>query len=290
MIALQQEKTSTLELNEIERDTATQTRLYIDSEKVEQYAEAMKEGAEFDPIITFYDGSRYYLADGWHRLHAADQAGKNTIKTIIYEGTKRDAIWYALHANVKHGKQLTSADKRRAVGIALDDAEWSCLPDREIAKHCGCSYTTVQRIRKENETDSDTLCQNSLASKNGTPFANDSLSSSTPSDYQEPPQEFDDDLDEEDAVLNEIAAQFKQVLSHFSKGKALLNQILEDPSHGGHLTSKYSRIKEHYGQLRWIIRQATPTEWCEEGNCKGCQSCKGTGYLTLEQVERKKRK
>lgn len=289
-----------LELNEIERDTATQTRLYIDSEKVEQYAEAMKEGAEFDPIITFYDGSRYYLADGWHRLHAADQAGKNTIKTIIYEGTKRDAIWYALNANTKHGKQLTNADKRRAVTIALEDSEWACLSDRAIARHCGCNDKTVGNIRRE-LTASAEIPQNSLASKNGTPFANDSLGSSTPSDYQEPPEEFDDEVDadlEEDAseeqaeeidpILQDLAEPYKQVLSLLTKAKSILTELAEDPDNGGHLASKITRVTHNYEQLRWDIRQAMPTAWCKDGNCEGCPTCKGTTFLTLAQVQREK--
>jgi hypothetical protein len=42
----------------------------------------------------------------------------------------------------------TNAEKRKAVEAFLADEQWSKWSDREIAKHCGVSHSSVLRLRK----------------------------------------------------------------------------------------------------------------------------------------------
>jgi hypothetical protein len=42
---------------------------------VQNYADALEEGANFPPVTLFYDGSAYWLADGFH----CTAAGKESI-------------------------------------------------------------------------------------------------------------------------------------------------------------------------------------------------------------------
>jgi uncharacterized ParB-like nuclease family protein len=57
-----------------------------------EYGEELEAGAKFPPVVVFYDGEKYWLADGYHRLAAHATAGKETIAAEVHEGTKRDAI------------------------------------------------------------------------------------------------------------------------------------------------------------------------------------------------------
>jgi hypothetical protein len=48
-----------------------QSRLLLDSEKVELFANLMKEGQEFPPVQVSEDGEVYQLWDGYHRQQAS---------------------------------------------------------------------------------------------------------------------------------------------------------------------------------------------------------------------------
>lgn len=137
----------TLNTQAIRVDGGTQARVQINNDAVADYAEAIKDGAEFPPVVVFFDGADYFLADGYHRLHASNTAGKTSIQADVRVGTLRDAVLYSLGANATHGLRPSSDDKRKSVATMLADAEWSQLSIRSIAKHCGCSHTLVIRMK-----------------------------------------------------------------------------------------------------------------------------------------------
>jgi len=138
--------TKTILLNDLRIDGQTQARVSVNLETVAHYAEM--EEHELPPIIVFFDGVNYWLADGFHRYHAAVSRGKKSnIVADVRKGTQRDAVLFSLNANVSHGLSLTSEDKRNAVLIMLNDPEWCELSNHAIARHCGCSHMTVGRLR-----------------------------------------------------------------------------------------------------------------------------------------------
>lgn len=141
--------TEQIELSKIRTDGGTQSRVGINLEKVHEYAEAMEEGAEFDDIVLFYDGTNYWLTDGFHRHAAAKKIKRETINAEVHQGTQRDAVLESAGANSKHGLPRTNSDKRRAVMTLLNDAEWSQWSDREIAKRTGTSNRFVSNLRHE---------------------------------------------------------------------------------------------------------------------------------------------
>lgn len=55
--------------------------------------------------------------------------------------------------NDAHGLPRNNADKRKAVGMLLDDAEWRDNSDRWIAETCKVSHTLVQNMRPQVATD-----------------------------------------------------------------------------------------------------------------------------------------
>ncbi len=71
---------SSLPIRSIRTDHTIQQRAkLLDNGIVAEYSEAMQAGCQFPPVIVYYDGANHWLADGYHRLEAADEAGKKTI-------------------------------------------------------------------------------------------------------------------------------------------------------------------------------------------------------------------
>lgn len=135
-----------LKIEQIEIDAGTQTRAAIHEDTVTDYAEAMTEGKKFPPVVVFYNGTHYFLADGFHRMMAAIRNGWKEIDADIRKGSRIDALKLSLGANTGHGLRRTILDKRRCVEIALK--EFSKLTDPIIAKMCGVSQPFVLSIRK----------------------------------------------------------------------------------------------------------------------------------------------
>jgi hypothetical protein len=125
----------------------TQCREAIDSQAVEEYAEAMRGGEVFPPVEVFQDGTAYLLGDGFHRVEAAYLAGFTEIEANVRQGGMIEAIRYALNANSRHGLRRTHADIARAVRIAYDNRIALGLGEvpsaRAVAKMIGCSHHTV---------------------------------------------------------------------------------------------------------------------------------------------------
>ncbi len=138
-----------LDIFSIRVDGGTQPRHGLNQAVVSEYAEAMLDGAVFPAVTVFYDGTTYWLADGYHRLQAARKAELTKIAAKICQGSRRDAVLYSVGANANHGLRRTNADKRRAVETLLRDEEWSQWSDREIARCTGLSNRFVSNLRSE---------------------------------------------------------------------------------------------------------------------------------------------
>ncbi len=146
-------RTMQLELSQLHTDGGTQPRVAINDDTVTEYAEALREGVKFPPVVAFRDSAKYWLADGFHRYHAHRRAGLDKIEVDIREGTLREAILYSVGANTEHGLRRTNADKRKAVTTMLtndlvakedDGTPWS---DRAIARRCGVHHDYVGKVR-----------------------------------------------------------------------------------------------------------------------------------------------
>jgi len=153
-----------LELTKVQK--GAQVREAINEATVAEYVERIESGVQFPPIIVFFDGNNYWIADGWHRLMAHERSGCLTISAEVKRGGERDALQYALSANSAHGLQRTNADKRNAVEIALADPEWSKLSTREIADLCAVSHNLVAEIRR-GLSPADKAAQNNQARQTG---------------------------------------------------------------------------------------------------------------------------
>lgn len=135
-----------VELEKIDIYGGTQTRVATNDSAIIAYSEAMEEGAQFPPITVFFDGSQYWLADGFHRYLAAKRIGSDSLEADIHEGGRTDALIHALGANSSNGLFRSSEDKHNAVEIALE--EWWDRSNSQIAEICKVSNGLVGRVRK----------------------------------------------------------------------------------------------------------------------------------------------
>lgn len=158
-------------LTEVSIDSDLQPRAMITESIVEEYAEAMSNGSSFPPITVFSDGEKNWLADGYHRFHAARKAGLDKISAEFRTGTKLDALKYALSANTKHGLRRSQEDRKRAVLIAL--REFGSHSNREIARMVSVDDKTVAKYRTE--SNGNALRRNSAHSKEVFNFFNEYL-------------------------------------------------------------------------------------------------------------------
>jgi hypothetical protein len=140
-----------IRLDAIVFDAGTQVRAAINEDTVADYAAAMEAGVKFPPVVLFFDSTRYYMADGFHRGHAARRIGAEDIPAVVTVGTRTDALWYALGANKVNGARLTTADKRQAILLALK--AWPEYSSTRIAEQVGCDFRYVSRIKDEARQD-----------------------------------------------------------------------------------------------------------------------------------------
>ena len=125
----------------------------MSEEVVLDYQAVYERGGNMPPITLFFDGERYWLGDGFHRVESRLRASNGninpTIDAEVQRGTQRDALLHALKANGSHGLRRSNADKRRVVETMLRDDEWVTWSNRKVAEHCGVSDPFAGKIREE---------------------------------------------------------------------------------------------------------------------------------------------
>jgi hypothetical protein len=139
-----------LEMAKIRVDGDTQTRAEINSWAVEEFAESIKQGADFPPVVVFHDEEgNYWLSSGFHRYFAHLHNRARFINASVRKGTVRDARLFSAGSNITHGMRRTNEDKQYAIRLILKDPEWGKWSASKIGEHCGVSHTTVNTIRNE---------------------------------------------------------------------------------------------------------------------------------------------
>ncbi len=143
-----------VELRLIIVDPLIQQRCKTSKKVVSEYAQAMRDDANFPPLTVFCSDGDYILADGFTRKKAQEKAHPNNthIECEVLPGDRDDALLFACGANATHGMPRTNADKRKAVKTLLGCEKWSNWSDRQIAQQCNVSHPFVAKIRRRLET------------------------------------------------------------------------------------------------------------------------------------------
>lgn len=82
-----------------------------------------------------FDGSDYWLFDGYHRLEAMKQAGFNTCEAVIYRGSRRDA--YRRYIKDKLRSQGRIQVFKHCIKALSEDSEWSNTGYKTMARLFG---------------------------------------------------------------------------------------------------------------------------------------------------------
>jgi len=154
-------ETRRITVAQLRTDGGTQMRAALDDSTVFEYTQAMSAAngwGTFPAVVAYYDGSTYWLGDGFHRVQAyrdAFPASDDGVPVEVRSGTRRDAILHAAGANASHGLRRTNADKQRAVETLLRDNEWAAWSNAEIARRCAVDEKTVRNMRSKLEATSE---------------------------------------------------------------------------------------------------------------------------------------
>ncbi len=127
----------------------------IDKNLVKTYAEAMKRGDLFPPILLFQSPVNYdlILVDGFHRFYAHKEVRPDKkIAAVIRVGTLEEALWESYAANANHGKARSRGDRGQSVRNALQHSFAGKMSNYQIAEHLSVDEKTVRRVRKELES------------------------------------------------------------------------------------------------------------------------------------------
>lgn len=105
-----------------EKSLRNQARfIAVDEARVEAYAESMKNGDKFPPVIAYGKHDALVVADGNHRLQAAIKANKSLGVYLLGKDTPGQTVTLVMHeANAKHGLP-TSEEERVAAALYLMD-------------------------------------------------------------------------------------------------------------------------------------------------------------------------
>lgn len=113
-------------------------------ELVEEYVEALREGAMLPPVQVVKIAERLVLVDGRHRIAAWMALDMPVDAVAVAECSEAEALEWALAANMRHGMRRNQGDVARCIELAL--GMWPEASQREIARRVGCSHTRVNQI------------------------------------------------------------------------------------------------------------------------------------------------
>jgi ParB-like chromosome segregation protein Spo0J len=108
----------------------------------------MADGTVFPPIRVWFDGTHYWLSDGFQRLAAARLLGRHSILAVILAGELEEARWDSFGANAAHGCRYTRAERQTVICRALTHANARDLSNNQLAKYLGVPEPTLRRWRK----------------------------------------------------------------------------------------------------------------------------------------------
>jgi len=154
-ILLNTEKVSSLHIDKIRTDGGTQARASLQPAVVRRYAGLIADDLVFPPLRVWFDGSHYWLSDGFHRLAAAALAGFKYVTVEVFSGSQQDAIWDSFNANSRHGLAFKHSDLALVIERALKHQRAASLSNVEIARYIGTTEATIRRSRHRLSSTSD---------------------------------------------------------------------------------------------------------------------------------------
>lgn len=118
-------KTQVLKIAGLKFDPELYPRLKVGWLTAYQYAQAMKAGSVFPPIVAGRFSGQLYVVDGWHRVEAKKILGEEYVEGVVKEYKSREDMFVeAIKLNVSHGRPLSVQEKVRLIK-KLEDLNFS---------------------------------------------------------------------------------------------------------------------------------------------------------------------
>lgn len=113
-----------LPLEELLSARLVDPRRHLDAERVRRFARVLD---ELPPVTVFrLADETLLLTDGYHRVAAAQQAGRTTIRADVRAGTTTDALRFAVELAVR--ERGTSSEEARASIQRHSGGRWQPAP------------------------------------------------------------------------------------------------------------------------------------------------------------------
>jgi hypothetical protein len=280
----------------IEETADTQARVGLSQETIDEYAEKIAAILKKNPLDVFFDGTSYYIGDGWHRFLAAVKAGLSVIPCVLHDGTERDAMLFAAGANQGHGLKRSNRDKRRAVEIMLADEEWATWSNNRIAEHCGVGDDLVSDVRRQyEEAASRQVSENDTC---GSPHVSENDTCPTPKPEKKrvgrdgkaypvtakPAPKPDAGEAAGGPDVEALSLPYRESVNLIDGLRRKFEALAKSPE-GIHLQPKIQRLANELNTAKGTIRQAEPLALCGKCEGEGCQHCARTGWWPRSTVE-----
>ena len=107
---------------------------------------------DLDPLTVWWDGKKWTVIDGHHRINAYVRAGKghHAVPVEVYEGTPEEALGRAAEANTKDKLQMSSSEKSTAAWRLVVLTQGSSKAQQ--AQYAGVSERLIAMMRKARAT------------------------------------------------------------------------------------------------------------------------------------------
>jgi ParB-like chromosome segregation protein Spo0J len=128
-------------ISEILVDPTIQIRRSNHEQTIQRYMAAFD---KLPPVDVFRTPDGDLLADGFHRVASAERLGLAEIEANVHNGSRLDALEFAVVSNTKNADPLTNEERDTGVRrLKQIHPDWS---NRQIADAMSLSYQTVARV------------------------------------------------------------------------------------------------------------------------------------------------
>lgn len=137
--------TKILDVNEINLDKDIYPRVDTFWVTVYAYADSMKTGSKFPPVVVTELDNKFVLVDGWHRFEAQAKLlkRKHIEAEIIKCRDKNEAFIEAIQRNAYHGRQFSAYEKAKLI-IKLEELK---IPQEKISTILGITEKSMIKLK-----------------------------------------------------------------------------------------------------------------------------------------------
>ena len=130
-----------LAIQDIDIDPTIQIRRNNHEDTIKRYEESFD---KLPPIDVFETPEGLLLADGFHRISAAERLQHTEIEATVLKGSRQDAAEHAVVSNTKNAEPLTTEERNEGIRrLKQIHLEWKT---RDFAKAMSVSHMTVKRV------------------------------------------------------------------------------------------------------------------------------------------------